>query len=64
MNWLHYSIPVCSILIAALIGMTLHRSHKYRDKGMLDPWRPYLYTGLILVILLDCVAFILRTSHK
>jgi hypothetical protein len=48
-------------LLAAVI---LHRSQKYKARGMSDPWRPYLYTVLILVTIFACVGFVLLTSHR
>jgi hypothetical protein len=64
MNWLHHAASYSSILMAFSVVVILYRSQQYKAKGMLDPWRPYLYTWLIAVSIFASVAFILRTSHK
>jgi hypothetical protein len=48
-------------LIAAVI---LYRSNKYKAKGLLDRWRPYLYTVMIAAAIVATAGFILRTSHR
>jgi hypothetical protein len=54
-----------STLAMALFGVfILYRSQKYKDKGMTDPWKPYLYTFLIILLIFASVEFILRTSHR
>jgi hypothetical protein len=62
MNWLHHAASYSSILMGLWVAAILYRSNKYKAKGILDPWRPYLYLGLILFTIFTCVGFI-RTSH-
>jgi hypothetical protein len=64
MNWLYHSASYCSIFMGLFAAVILYRSEKYKAKGMSDPWRPYLYTGLILVTIFACVGFVLLTSHR
>jgi hypothetical protein len=63
MNWLYHSASYCSIFMGLFAAVILYRSEKYKAKGMLDPWRPYLYTVMIAAAIVATAGFILRTSH-
>jgi hypothetical protein len=64
LTFLHHAASYSSILMGLLVAFILYRSKKYRAKGVLDPWRPYLYTALIAVTIFAGWGFIVLTSHR
>jgi hypothetical protein len=62
-TFIHHSASYCSILLGLLVAFILYRSRKYKDKGMLDLWRPYLFAGLVFLTIFAWIGFILLITH-
>jgi hypothetical protein len=64
LTFLHHAASYSSILMGLIAAVILYRSNKYKAKGLLDRWRPYLYTVMIAAAIVATAGFILRTSHR